>query len=137
MNIKSLLHWTIILPILSAIFYFSGLLVNEGWFSAIGAMLLIGSVLSAVHHAEVVAHKVGEPFGTIILAICITILEVSLIISLMIAGGEKAMTYARDTVFAAIMLILNGIIGVCIWIGGGNLKNNFLQEHLLPLLWLV
>jgi Ca2+:H+ antiporter len=92
MNIKSLFHWTIILPILSAIFYFSGLLVHEGWFSAIGAMLLIGSVLSAVHHAEVVAHKVGEPFGTIILAICITILEVSLIISLMIAGGEKAMT---------------------------------------------
>ena len=61
MNIKSLFHWTIILPILSAIFYFSGLLVHEGWFSAIGAMLLIGSVLSAVHHAEVVAHKVGEP----------------------------------------------------------------------------
>ena len=125
MNIKSLFHWTIILPILSAIFYFSGLLVHEGWFSAIGAMLLIGSVLSAVHHAEVVAHKVGEPFGTIILAICITILEVSLIISLMIAGGEKAMTYARDTVFAAIMLILNGIIGVCIWIGGVKFKEQF------------
>ena len=125
MNIKSLFHWTIILPILSAIFYFSGLLVHDGWFSAIGAMLLIGSVLSAVHHAEVVAHKVGEPFGTIILAICITILEVSLIISLMIAGGEKAMTYARDTVFAAIMLILNGIIGVCIWIGGVKFKEQF------------
>ena len=62
MNIKSLFHWTIILPILSAIFYFSGLLVHEGWFSAIGAMLLIGSVLSAVHHAEVVAHKVGGTF---------------------------------------------------------------------------
>ena len=100
-------------------------MVHEGWFSAIGAMLLIGSVLSAVHHAEVVAHKVGEPFGTIILAICITILEVSLIISLMIAGGEKAMTYARDTVFAAIMLILNGIIGVCIWIGGVKFKEQF------------
>lgn len=125
MNIKSLFHWTIILPILSAVFYFSGLLVHEGWFSVIGAALLIGSVLSAVHHAEVVAHKVGEPFGTIILAICITILEVSLIISLMIAGGEKAMTYARDTVFAAIMLILNGIIGVCIWIGGVKFKEQF------------
>jgi len=67
----------------------------------------------------------AEPFGTIILAICITILEVSLIISLMIAGGEKAMTYARDTVFAAIMLILNGIIGVCIWIGGVKFKEQF------------
>ena len=125
MNLKSLLHWTVIVPILAAGFYFSGWLALEGWFSFFGALFLIGSVLSAVHHAEVVAHKVGEPFGTIILAICITILEVSLIISLMIAGGEKAITYARDTVFAAIMLILNGIIGVCIWIGGVKFKEQF------------
>ena len=125
MNLKSLLHWTVIVPILAAGFYFSGWLALEGWFSFFGALFLIGSVLSAVHHAEVVAHKVGEPFGTIILAICITILEVSLIISLMIAGGEKVISYARDTVFAAIMLILNGIIGVCIWIGGVKFKEQF------------
>ncbi len=125
MNLKGLFQWTVYIPIISAFFYSSGLLAQEGWFSLIGAFLLIGSVLSAVHHAEIVAHKVGEPFGTIILAICITILEVSLIISLMIAGGEKAMTYARDTVFAAIMLILNGILGVCIWIGGVKFKEQF------------
>ena len=125
MNLKVLLHWTFILPIVSACFYFSGLLALKGWFSLFGALLLIGSVLSAVHHAEAVAHKVGEPFGTIILAVCITILEVSLIISLMISGGEAAMTYARDTVFAAIMLILNGILGICIWIGGFRYKEQF------------
>ena len=125
MNLKLFLNWATILPILSAGFYFSGLLSINGWFSFLGALFLIGSVLSAVHHAEVVAHKVGEPFGTIILAICITILEVSLIISLMIAGGDKAMTYARDTVFAAIMLILNGIIGICICIGGFRYKEQF------------
>ena len=125
MNIKSLFHWTIILPILSAIFYFSGLLVHEGWFSAIGAMLLIGSVLSAVHHAEVVAHKVGEPFGTIILAICITILEVGLIVSFMLSGSEGTQTYARDTVFAAVMIILNGILGICIFVGSRKYKEQF------------
>lgn len=118
MKLKHLLHWTILVPILSGLFYFSGLIDDSGLMTSIGALLLIGSVISSVHHAEVVAHKVGEPFGTIILAVCITILEVSLIVSLMIAGGENAMTYARDTVFAAIMLILNGIIGICILIGG-------------------
>lgn len=118
MKLKQVLHWTILIPILSGLFYFSGLIDDSAIMTSIGALLLIGSVISSVHHAEVVAHKVGEPFGTIILAICITILEVSLIVSLMIAGGENAMTYARDTVFAAIMLILNGIIGICILIGG-------------------
>ncbi|MEG0761057.1 MAG: ionic transporter y4hA, partial [Chryseobacterium sp.] len=81
-------------------------------------ILLTGSVLSAVHHAEVVAHKVGEPYGTIILALCITIIEVALIVSLMVAGGKQAITLARDTIFAAVMIILNGIIGICILVGG-------------------
>lgn len=69
-------------------------------------------VLSAVHHAEVVAHKVGEPYGTIILALAVTVLEASIIVSLMLAGGAGADTYARDTLFAAVMLILNGILGI-------------------------
>ena len=128
MKMKKLLDWTIIFPIISVIFYFSGIIDNNAITQIIGGALLIASVLSAVHHAEVVAHKVGEPFGTIILAICITILEVSLIVSLMLAGGESAMTYARDTVFAAIMLILNGIIGICIWIGGVKYREQFLSR---------
>ena len=84
----------------------------------VAGFFLVSSVLSAVHHAEVIAHRVGEPFGTIILALCITIIEVALIVSLMIAGGEQAAALARDTVFAAVMLILNGILGICILIGG-------------------
>lgn len=118
MTLKNLLHWTFILPILSALFYFSGLIDNSLLLKVAGGAFLISSVLSAVHHAEVVAHKVGEPFGTIVLALSITILEVAIIISLMIAGGEGASTYARDTVFAAVMLLLTGIMGICIWIGG-------------------
>lgn len=83
---------------------------------------LIGSVLCGVHFAEVVAHKVGEPFGTLILAIAITIIEVSLIITLSSAGGEGAVTLARDTVFAAAMIITTGIVGLCLLIGG--IKHN-------------
>ena len=122
---KSLFHWSTIFPFISLLFYFSGLTDDSGLMNIIGSLLLVSSVLAAVHHAEVVAHRVGEPFGTIILAICITILEVSLIVSLMIAGGEHASTYARDTVFAAIMLIMNGILGICIWVGGVKYHEQF------------
>lgn len=109
--------WSAILPILAWLIYFVGI-KDSVFLSVLGGALLIGSVLAAVHHAEVVAHKVGEPFGTIILALAITVIEVALIISLMVAGGSNAAFLARDTVFAAIMLILNGILGACLLIGG-------------------
>jgi len=118
MKLKEFLHYTYIFPVLAVIYYFTGLMGAGVIFDVIAGILLTGSVLSAVHHAEVVAHKVGEPYGTIILALCITIIEVALIVSLMVAGGEKAITLARDTVFAAVMIILNGIIGICILVGG-------------------
>lgn len=79
---------------------------------------LIASVICAVHHAEVIAHKVGEPFGTLVLALSVTIIEVALIVSMMLSGGEEAMGLARDTIFAAIMIILNGIIGFSLLVGG-------------------
>lgn len=85
------------------------------WLLAAG---LIGGVLAAVHHAEVVAHRVGEPFGTLLLAVAVTTIEVALIVSLMLAGGPDAATLARDTVFAAVMIILNGIVGLCLIVGG-------------------
>lgn len=124
-KLRSKLHWSVVLPIISSIFYFGGFLDDSTLTNAIGAFLLFGSVLAAVHHAEVVAHKVGEPYGTIILAICITILEVGLIISFMLSGSEGALTYARDTVFAAVMLILNGILGICILVGGVRFREQF------------
>lgn len=108
--------WSLALPVLAWGLYFIGI-KDSGWLQVLGSIFLIGSVLSAVHHAEVVAHKVGEPFGTIILALAITVIEVALIVSLMVAGGDNAAYLARDTVFAAIMLILNGILGGCLLIG--------------------
>ena len=77
-------------------------------------LVLIGVVIAAVHHAETVAHRVGEPFGTLILAVAVTVIEVGLIVSLMLANREAASTLARDTVFAAGMIILNLLLGLCL-----------------------
>ena len=81
------------------------------------AVILAGAVVAAVHHAEVIAHRVGEPFGTLILALAVTVIEVGLILTLMQAEPEKAQTLARDTVFAAVMVILNLLMGLCLLVG--------------------
>ncbi|WP_062307712.1 calcium:proton antiporter [Polynucleobacter sinensis] len=93
-------------------------LLNETWFIVLMAGALIGAVLSAVHHAEVIAHRTGEPYGTLVLAISVTIIEASLIIAMMVAGHEGSQFIARDAVFATIMIVMNGIIGLCIFMGG-------------------
>jgi len=84
---------------------------------ALEAVLLGGAVLAAVHHAEVVAHRVGEPFGSLVLAVAVTVIEVALIVTLMTSGGDKAATLARDTVFAAVMITTNGIVGLSLLLG--------------------
>lgn len=121
----SFFHWTILFPILALMIYLSGYNTDNVFVTLVNCTLLITCVLSSVHHAEVVAHKVGEPFGTIILAIAMTVIEVALIISLMIAGGKEAQFLARDTAFAAIMLILNGILGFCLLVGGAMFHEQF------------
>ncbi|WP_293865435.1 ionic transporter y4hA [uncultured Alsobacter sp.] len=79
---------------------------------------LIATVFAAVYHAEVVAHRVGEPFGTLVLAVAVTVIEVALIVSMMIAGGPDKATLPRDTAFAAVMIICNGLVGICLLSGG-------------------
>jgi len=81
---------------------------------------LIGAVVAAVHHAEVVAHRVGEPLGTLMLALVVTIIEVALIVVLMISAADDDSPLARDTIFATVMIILNGIIGLAMLIGGAR-----------------
>jgi Ca2+:H+ antiporter len=81
------------------------------------AVALTGAVLTAVHHAEVVAHKVGEPYGTLVLALAVTVIEVVLIVALMLAGGPSTATLARDTVFATVMIVCNGVVGACVLVG--------------------
>jgi len=79
---------------------------------------LIGAVIAAVHHAEVIAHRVGEPFGTLVLAVAVTVIEASLILSMMLAGGEDMAVLTRDTIYAAVMIICAGVVGLCILVGG-------------------
>jgi Ca2+:H+ antiporter len=76
------------------------------------ALFLMASVLTAVHHAEVVAHRVGEPFGSLVLAVAVTVIEVALIVTLMVSGGDDTSTLARDTAFAAVIITCNGIVGI-------------------------
>jgi len=85
---------------------------------ALVAAVLIAAVLVAVHHAEVIAHRIGEPLGTLVLAVAVTVIEVALIVSMMLPGGEGAGALARDTVFAAVMIVCNGVIGLCLVAGG-------------------
>lgn len=110
--------WTLIIPVMAGIAYYCDGFFSGYWFDFVLASALIGAVITAVHHAEVIAHKVGEPLGTLVLAVAITVIEVSLILSLMIAGGPETAALARDTVFAAIMIIITGIIGLCLLVGG-------------------
>jgi Ca2+:H+ antiporter len=114
--------WTIASPLVAVAILIGAGLGFGGYYVSLIAAGVIGSVFAAVHHAEVVAHRVGEPYGTLVLALAVTLIEVALIVSLMIAGGAEASALARDTVFAAVMIILNGIIGLCLLVGG--LKHN-------------
>ncbi|MFE9750126.1 calcium:proton antiporter [Saccharothrix saharensis] len=86
------------------------------------ALVLGASVLAAVYHAEVVAHRVGEPFGSLLLAVAVTVIEVGLIVTLMIAGGSGTASLARDTVFAAVMITCNGILGLSLLIGASKFR---------------
>jgi Ca2+:H+ antiporter len=82
------------------------------------ALGLAAAVMAAVHHAEVIAHRVGEPFGTLVLALAVTVIESSLILSMMIAGGAEMAVLPRDTLYATVMIICNGVIGLCLLVGG-------------------
>jgi Ca2+:H+ antiporter len=86
-------------------------------FAAVLLVILFGTVFAAVHHAEVIAERIGEPFGTLLLTLSVTIIEVALIATLML-GEKEVPTLARDTVFAVVMIVCNGLVGVCIFIGG-------------------
>jgi len=117
-NLRGLLSWTVVVPVVAVV------VLGLAWGRTLSppivgvvTILLAGAVLSAVHHAEVVAHRVGEPFGSLVLAVAVTVIEVALIVTLMIAGAAAAETLARDTVFAAVIITSNGIVGLSILAG--------------------
>ncbi|MEU7742264.1 hypothetical protein [Nonomuraea sp. NPDC049158] len=111
-------QWTVAVPLLALLaLALSWGRVLPPVLVIIVAVLLAGAVLAAVHHAEVIAHRVGEPFGSLVLAVAVTVIEVALIVSLMISGGEHSASLARDTVFAAVMITCNGIVGLSLLAG--------------------
>lgn len=118
LKLSRIFAWDLVVPLMVLA------LLAAIWGQAIGLALLglvlvalVGVVFTAVHHAELVALRVGEPFGALVLALAITIIEVSLIVALMISGGDAASALARDTVYATVMIICNGVIGLCLLLG--------------------
>ena len=90
----------------------------SGILAAPAGVAVFGTVFAAIYHAEVIAHRVVEPFGTLVLALAVTVIEVALIVTIMLGGKDDIAGLARDTVFAAVMIVCNGIVGVCLLAGG-------------------
>jgi Ca2+:H+ antiporter len=118
--------WTVVVPAIAVI----ALVLTWGRdlspvLVGVVAVILAGAVPAAVHHAEVVAHRVGEPFGSIVLAVAVTVIEVALILTLTASGGPETASLARDTVFAAVMITTNGIVGLALLVGA--LRHNLVS----------
>src|SRR3954454_5300787 len=119
MAVAGTARWKWIWPALAwAILLVTLVLGGSGIVYAAAGAALFGTVFAAVYHAEVVAHRVGEPFGTLILALAVTVIETALIVSVMIGAPAEKAALARDTVFAAVMIVCNGIVGACLLWGG-------------------
>lgn len=114
--------WTWLAPLIATgllVLKFAHIVPSEAPLVLIAAAVLLGTVVFAsVHHAEELALKLGEPFGSILLAVAVTVIEVALIVSIMLTGVKGSEAVARDTVYAAVMIVLNGVIGLCLVIGG-------------------
>lgn len=116
--------WTLVFPVVALATGITGEVAFHGgipsWLFFAAIPILFAAVFAAVHHAETVAHRVGQPFGSILLALAVTLIEVSLIVSILLSVPEGESSVARDTVFAAIMIVLNGIMGLCLLVGGAR-----------------
>jgi Ca2+:H+ antiporter len=111
-------RWQQLLPLVGLVVLGATWLVPmTGSFAALCAVALLGAVVSSVHHAEVVAQRVGEPFGTLVLALAVTGIEAGLLVSLIFAAGEGRELLARDTLYATVMIIGSGVLGLCVLLG--------------------
>jgi Ca2+:H+ antiporter len=111
-------NWAAIVSPVSALILGAAFALPPGTFlTLVCAAALVAGVLAAVHHAEVVAHKVGEPLGALVLALAVTTIEAALIVTMMMAGGAQAAALARDSLYAAVMIICTGVVGLCLFVG--------------------
>ena len=111
-------NWPLVAPLLAIFLWgLAAVLGTPLWLLILCALALGASVLAAVDHAETVAHRLGEPYGTIVLALAVTVIEAALIVSMMLGGGASAATLARDSIYAAVMVICTGVMGAALWVG--------------------
>lgn len=114
-----LARWAVFLPVVALLaLVFAG--SSSNWANLGLALLLGGAIMAAVYHAEVLAHYLGEPYGTLVLALAVTVIETALIVSIMLSEGSAAQALARDTLIAAIMITINAIVGICLLAGGSR-----------------
>jgi Ca2+:H+ antiporter len=113
--------WTWTWPVLAyAVLLIAIVAGSHAIVSGAAGFVLLATVFAAVYHAEVVAHRIGEPFGTLVLALAVTVIETALIVSVMIAAPADNAGLARDTVFSAVMIVCNGIVGLCLLVGAAR-----------------
>jgi Ca2+:H+ antiporter len=121
-------HWPESLPVLSAvILYFCLSLSVSGVTALLIFIVMLGAVIASVHHAEVIAHRLGEPFGTLVLALAVTVIETSMILSIMFTDSGKNASLPRDTIYSAVMIICNGVVGLSLLIGGLHHKEQLFR----------
>jgi Ca2+:H+ antiporter len=121
-------------PVLAALFFAVATAAGVGFtrtpaglvFAVVLLVILFGTVFAAVHHAEIIAHRIGEPFGTLLLTLSVTVIEVAMI-ETMLLSGTASPALARDTVFAVVMIVCNGLVGVCILTGGLRFREQEFQ----------
>ena len=112
-------RWPVFVPLLALLGLY--LLLNvrvDGWDAWGLVVVLILVIIASVHHAEVIAHRLGEPYGTLVLALAVTVIETSLILSMMLSKGAASAALPRDTIYSAVMIACNGVVGICLLIGG-------------------
>jgi Ca2+:H+ antiporter len=122
--------WTWLAPLLGAALLAAVLagLHHPALLAALG-LAVIACVLSAVHHAEIIAHRVGQPLGSLLLALAVTVIEVSLITELMLANPQETSALPRDAVFAVVMIAVNGMVGLCLILGGSRHREQAFVLH--------
>ncbi|MFM6991424.1 MAG: calcium:proton antiporter [Rhodoferax sp.] len=121
-------YWPVVLPVALAVVLVSVLNAHDFYFKeTVLALILISAIIASVHHAEIVAHRVGEPYGTLILALAVTVIETALILAVLLTAKPSNAVLVRDTVYAAVMIACNGVVGVCLLFGGVRHKEQFFR----------
>jgi Ca2+:H+ antiporter len=127
-NIKTVDAVLYLLPIISfAAFLWLQNVSLHGVLAICALAVLLFGVVAAVHHAEVIAHRIGEPFGTLVLALAVTVIETSLLISMLFNSTDKVSSLPRDTIYATVMIICNGVVGLCLLIGGLHHREQYFK----------